>query len=247
MKYKVGDKVKLREDLTVSEKYGGLTYLYFMKEEVRDKGNVATIADTSVDYLRGVIGYDLKGYSYTYSEEMIERLVEESTDKKESNNMKYKVGDRVKIRKDLVVDEYYDEWCFTEEMERDVKSNDYILTISEAYTAYDENIPVYRYEEDTHRTNSQIHKWELTESMIEGLAEPPTDREKFEGWMRKLSSLGVDETWNAFNYCVTHKPDNYDYDAKLKVLSDYLFDTKKKMTKTEIEAELGYSIEIVEE
>jgi hypothetical protein len=160
--------------------------------------------------------------------------------------MKYKVGDRVKIRKDLVVSEYYDEWVFTEEMEKDVKSNDYILTISKAYIAYDEKTPVYQYEEDTHRTTPS--SWELTESMIEGLVEV-TDREKFEDCMRKLSSLnGSSEVWKAFNRCVTHDPEVLGYDDDLKVISDYLFGAeKKKMTKAEIEAELGYEIEIVEE
>ena len=38
--------------------------------------------------------------------------------------MKYKVGDKVRIRKNLFVGNYYDEWCFTKEMEKDVKSND---------------------------------------------------------------------------------------------------------------------------
>lgn len=161
--------------------------------------------------------------------------------------MKYKIGDKVKIRKDLVVGDYYNEWLFTEEMEKDVKSNDYILTISKAYIAYDEKTPVYRYEENAHRTNSQIQRWELTEAMIEGLVEP-TDKEKFEGWMRKLSSIdGHNKIWNAFDWLTTLNPDNDNYEDNLKIVSDYLFGVeKKKMTKAEIEEKLGYKIEIVE-
>lgn len=159
---------------------------------------------------------------------------------------KYKVGDKVKIRKDLVVGEYYDEWVFTNEMEKDIKANDYILTISKAYIAYDEKTPVYQYEEDAHRTN--VSSWELTEAMIEGLVEP-TDREKFEEGMRKLSSLnGGSEVWKAFSRCVTRDPEVLGYDDDLKIISDYLFgEERKRMTKAEIEAELGYKIEIVEE
>lgn len=159
--------------------------------------------------------------------------------------MKYKVGDKVRIRKDLVVDEHYDEWLFTKQMKEDIEANNYILTISKADIAYDEKTPVYNYEKDK---DAHSPNWELTESMIEGLVEL-TDREKFEGWMRKLSSLKCeDKPWRAFNNIVTSDPDNKEYEATLKVISDYLFGAeKKKMTKAEIEAELGYEIDIVEE
>lgn len=162
--------------------------------------------------------------------------------------MKYKVGDKVRIRKDLAVGYYYDEWLLTEGMDEDIKSNDYILTISDAYIAYDEKTPVYHYEEGTFFGS----KWELTEAMIEGLCEP-TDREKFEGWMRKLSRLdSKDDTWKAFDRLTYLEADDVedkeDFEKALKLVADYLFGVeKKKMTKAEIEAELGYSIEIVEE
>ena len=137
-------------------------------------------------------------------------------------------------------------------MEKDVKSNDYILTISKAYIAYDEKTPVYQYEEDTHRTNSQIQKWVLTEAMIEGLAAEITesDREKFEGWMKELGRLnGGNDVWKSFDRLTYLDPDEDEkkFEEALKTVADYLFDTKKKMTKAEIEAELGYEIEIVEE
>ena len=51
--------------------------------------------------------------------------------------MKYQIGDKVRIRKDLVVGDCYNEWLFTYQMKKDIKSNDYILTISDAYIAYD--------------------------------------------------------------------------------------------------------------
>lgn len=248
MKYDIGDEVIIRKDLVVGDRYGGVTCFEWMKKEIEQKGNIAIIADAGVDS-KGVIRYDFKGFGYSYSEQMIEGLVEkESTSKKGSNNMKYKVGDKVKIRKDLVVGDYYNEWLFTEEMEKDVKSNDYILTISKAYIAYDEKTPVYQYEECTTRADDS--RWELTESMIEGVVVESTDREKFEECMRKLSSLSLnshDNVWEAFNNLTYLSVNDSSYDETLKVVSDYLFGPKKKMTKAEIEAKLGYEIEIVEE
>ena len=83
--------------------------------------------------------------------------------------------------------------------------------------------------------------------MIEGLCEP-TDREKFEECMRKLSSLNGSSTeWRAFDNLTLFNPDEANYEDYLKVVSNYLFGEPKKMTKAEIEAELSYKIEIVEE
>lgn len=154
--------------------------------------------------------------------------------------MKYKIGDKVRIKKDLVVNNDYGYDCYIEEMDDIAKENDYILTIEDCVFNNTEYIMV---------EDSEGCSW--TDEMIEGLVtdemiEEPTDREKFEGWMRKLSSLkGEDRVWNAFNYCVTTEPNKRGYEDELKIISDYLF--AKKMTKAEIEAELGYSIEIVEE
>lgn len=240
MKYTIGDKVKLREDLVAGDRYGGLTFLYFMKDELRDKGNVATITNTNVDS-KGVIGYDLKGYSYTYSEEMIEGLVEESTDKKESNNMKYKVGDKVKIRRDLIVGKSYtvsDLPCtFVREMKKTSESYDYVtITLCDP-----RDKDRYKIHED-----GGVYWW--TDAMFE-----ESDRHKFEECMRKLSRLdSKDDTWKALDRLTYLEADDAedkeDFEKSLKLVADYLFGAeKKKMTKAEIEAKLGYEIEIVEE
>ena len=153
--------------------------------------------------------------------------------------MKYKIGDKVRIRRDLVAGKGYytghskDTDNYTFGMDELVKNHDYVLTIAK----YANN--------DTEYEMLESDRFWWTESMIEGLAET-TDREKFEEWMRKLSSLdGYDERWEAFNNCVTLEPDEKGYEDNLKIISDYLFG--KKMTKAEIEAELGYDIEIVGE
>lgn len=148
--------------------------------------------------------------------------------------MKYKIGDKVRIKRGLEAHHRYGNNSYVSAMDRVAKDNDYILTIR----GYNSTLTQYTMDEDK-------DCWLWTDEMIEGLVEP-TDREKFEGWMRKLSSLEYDnDVWNAFNYLVATEPNEKGYENKLKIVSDFLF--AKKMTKAEIEAELGYSIEIVEE
>jgi hypothetical protein len=148
--------------------------------------------------------------------------------------MKYKIGDKVRIKKDLVVEKAYGDNTYIGKMDTIAKNFDYILTIK----GYNFNRTQYVMLEDG-------EMWNWTEEMIEGLYIEPTDREKFEECMRKLSSLkSEDRVWNAFNHCVTTEPDEDGYEDELKIISDYLFG--KKMSKTEIEKELGYKIEIVE-
>ena len=147
--------------------------------------------------------------------------------------MKYKIGDKVRIRRDLVVGDRYGGLTYLGGMAKEVEANggNYV-TITDAGVDSSDAI-WYDFEE-------------LTFTYSEEMIEEPTDRERFEGWMRKLSSLPCDnEVWHAFDYCVTTEPDTCGYEDELKIISDYLF--AKKMTKAEIEAELGYKIEIVEE
>lgn len=155
--------------------------------------------------------------------------------------MKYKVGDKVRIRRDLVVGKGYytghskDTDNYTSSMDELVKNHDYVLTIAK----YGNNATEYEMLE------SDLFWW--TESMIEGLAEP-TDREKFEEWMKKLSNLNSNtDTWRAFDKLTYLNEDEKEFKEAFNIVADYLFEEKKKMTKAEIEAELGYKIEIVEE
>lgn len=75
-RYKVGDVVRIREDLTVGNKYGGLTYYDGMQREVKEKGNVVTIAEAGAD-LSGVFWYTFEGYGFSYSDEMIKESIED--------------------------------------------------------------------------------------------------------------------------------------------------------------------------
>jgi len=156
--------------------------------------------------------------------------------------MKYKVGDRVRIRKDLVVDKSYadadhTECYFTEEMGKVKEKYDY-ATIK---TCNDHHNDRYQICED-----NSGYWW--SDEMFE-----KSDRHKFEECIRKLSRLdSKDDVWKAFDRLTYLEADDAedkkDFEKALKLVADYLFGAeKKKMTKAEIEAELGYEIEIVEE
>lgn len=73
-KYKIGDRVKIREDLEVNEKYGSH---YFVEEMCGVRGSTLTI---DKEYKDGT--YRMKEMGYNWTEEMIEGLSEESINKK---------------------------------------------------------------------------------------------------------------------------------------------------------------------
>lgn len=92
-KYKKGDKVVIRKDLEVDEYYGDF-YWSIDKEYMKEKDYVVIEELYDCDYLVD------DGYCIT--DEMIEGLYNEV-----NNKPKYKIGDKVVIRKDLEVCEYY--------------------------------------------------------------------------------------------------------------------------------------------
>lgn len=76
MKYKVGDKVRLRNDLKIDEIYGGVTFLDSM-EKVKDK--ILTIADCYSNESSNF--YEVVGDKFWYSEEMFEGVIGTNFDK----------------------------------------------------------------------------------------------------------------------------------------------------------------------
>lgn len=117
--FKVGDRVRLREDLKVGVVYGGLTYLNSMlkpgtettiKERLTATGNVLLASDES---------------SYIYSTAMLEHVEEKQNiseklsvplSEKEEIKSRLGVGDVVKIRKDIKDDQTYDGFDYREGM-----------------------------------------------------------------------------------------------------------------------------------
>lgn len=72
MKYKVGDKVKVREDLEIGETYGGLTFSVQMREY---RGQIVTIKTADDDSYQ-IEEDELNWY---WTEEMLEDIEEENT------------------------------------------------------------------------------------------------------------------------------------------------------------------------
>jgi hypothetical protein len=75
MKYKVGDKVKIRSDLQVDEYYGRQKFVALMRPR---SGDVVVIER---EYNDG--SYEVSGSDYIWSEEMIEGLASERDDVKD--------------------------------------------------------------------------------------------------------------------------------------------------------------------
>lgn len=104
MKFKVGDKVKVREDLVVNECYDEYTFSEGMEEY---KGNIVEIKEVLWN------AYTLKGIGYHWSDAMLKEFKEEI---KEDTVMKFSVGDKVRVREDLVEGEYYGYYMFSHDM-----------------------------------------------------------------------------------------------------------------------------------
>ena len=73
MKYKVGDKVRIRKDIKLGEDYGGVIVTMSM---LRYRGEVSTIQDTDCDGC-----YYFEENIYGWAEDMIEGLAEEAQPK----------------------------------------------------------------------------------------------------------------------------------------------------------------------
>lgn len=72
MKYKVGDKIKIREDLVEGEWYG---YEYFSKYMKKFLGKVCTISDINENTY--VLEEDDESIKWYWTDEMIERRIED--------------------------------------------------------------------------------------------------------------------------------------------------------------------------
>ena len=171
--------------------------------------------------------------------------------------MKYKVGDKVRIRKDLKEDKRYGEYCADEEMEEMAGK---IVTIEHVYEHVYED--VYEIKED-----SNSNYW--TDEMFEGYAKPSKE-ELFAMPLGTIIKIDKEED-NVFvkvgeddfcNNCADHlEIDDINDDLSLerfgiKILeiqepsynTIYTADKEvKEMTIAEIEKELGYPIKVIKE
>lgn len=90
MKYKVGDKVRVRDDLVVYKAY--CHGFYFIPQMACCKGRTVTISRIGDDFYK--IKDDI--YYCSWADEMFENV-----------KTKHKVGDKVRVRKDLVHGKLY--------------------------------------------------------------------------------------------------------------------------------------------
>lgn len=153
----------------------------------------------------------------------------------------YKVGDKVVIRKDLKVGVPYGTKTFVSIMRKMCDEHDYILTIKEvreddAYYMEENKI-------DLVWTDQMIEKLYVdTDTKFEAFLKEVVDGESGEyggAWFR-IRSLIESKCGDSKKETIQWLVDFYNnFVPKDEIV--------KKMTKAEIEAELGYNIEIVEE
>lgn len=143
MKYKVGDKVRVKTDLVVDKTYGGVC---FVKNMAHWRGHIVTISRIG-DYFYK-IEENLYPFDYNWTDEMFEDVVE---------TKRYKVGDKVKVREDLIDCETYDEINYVSDMD---EWKGKIVTISYANDNY------YEIAED-----NQTDKWMWSAEMFEDVSD----------------------------------------------------------------------------
>lgn len=156
--------------------------------------------------------------------------------------MKYKVGDKVKVRDDLIVDCRYGSDIFVDGMSA-LKGK--VVTIKMCYE-YNNS---YRIEEDIYA---------LTDEMFEDETATEAEIAKFRAFLEEVADYRSSEymeqyDWLGYIMGIGAVDCNEEVDEKIDKFCNFYRtftptkETKKKMTKAEIEEELGYKIEIVEE
>lgn len=147
MKYKIGDVVKVRDDLQGGEKYGECDIIGAM---LKFRGTIDTIEYIDED---GDFELASEDNPFTWHKDMLEPVAIEddlkstNVDKiKEENSMKYKIGDVVRIKNDLVVGEKYGRCYVVEGMLKFRGTLDtiyYIDTVGDFYLSNNDNTYVW--------------------------------------------------------------------------------------------------------
>lgn len=99
-KFKVGDKVRVRKDLLVDTFYDdGCKFTSDMENTLGKVGKIVS----NVGLIRYMVKFGSDDYyhSYCYSNSMLEPINEEE----------FKVGDKIRVREDLLIDSFYDDGC----------------------------------------------------------------------------------------------------------------------------------------
>lgn len=187
MKYKVGDKVIVRKDLEAGKVYDGINFVRNME---KFKGKKVTIKE--IDSIPDYYVIDGDDNRYWWNDEMFEDINIKSP--------KYKVGDKVKLKQDLVVGKTYKGIEFLNAMEEDKNK---ILTIQGNVC---ENCYFYDVEESG---------FTYSEEMLEDIKD--TDNEQVILIACKINSTGNIYYWktNTFylsigDYVIVKNKNDYD-------------------------------------
>ena len=109
-KFKIGDKVRVRRDLLVDTFYDdGCKFIKDMEDTLGEVGKIIRIVNNE-EQVRYMVkfGFNVCYYPYCFSKSMLELINEED----------FKIGDRIKVKDNLLIDTFYDDGCkFIKDME----------------------------------------------------------------------------------------------------------------------------------
>lgn len=241
-KFKVGDKVRIKSNISTTKKYNGGCCV---TEEMFDKiGDIETIKRVDAHITTDEARYTITNSDYYWTDDMLERV---------EDTMKYKVGDKVRVREDLVVDRTYGNDCFVSGM---VIMKGKEVTIDEV----NEGAETYRIKEC---------RFNWTEEMFEENGDKPSLKGKIVEVAAGYTYYMISETkglrngyhatnisWFATNDFYPIKVWEVD-DEKVASLGglcgakgELIWEAeaeKVEMTVAEIEKALGYSVKIIKE
>ena len=244
-KFKIGDKVRFIGDIKKHEQYDN--------------------EDNYIgDFIKKYDSFTIKNFTGIYYELKENPFWSFDENELELVKTKYKIGDKVKVREDLVTNELYEKEIFVDEM-----------NIYKGKTTRIENVF-----ENGEYTLVDCNYWAFTDEMLE----PVLDNPVLDNLIKEFTiddlidaPLGTKITFdNKKEFIKTNKLDFEDSDYCLTISEEilenltlnqeysfigykitkveipeyktvYVDNTKKKMTLKEIEEKLGYEIELVEE
>jgi uncharacterized protein YodC (DUF2158 family) len=156
-KFKVGDKVRVKEGLIASKVYGGVNFSSYMSDSI---GKVGTVKKERQDKHHNLILYslDIEGIEdiqeYFYSEEMLELVTDEP---------KFKVGDKVRVKEGLETPRFYGGVFFSSHMRESVGKVGIVIEVQL------DNVILYTLDiEGFEGLKSYVYSAEMLELVIDG-------------------------------------------------------------------------------
>ena len=238
-KFKTGDKVRIKRNISTTKTYNGGCNV--TKEMIDKIGDIETIEFVHYHTTNGEARYSISNSDYFWTDDMLERV---------ENTMKYKVGDKVRARKDLIVDETYGEDSFVLGMKN-------MLGKTVTIDIVDEKNKKYRIRECTFNWTDEMFedaKPSLKGKIVE-VAAGYTYYMVTETTGVRESSHASGIAWSDTSFCPVKVWEiNMRYVGKLSDLctakGELIWEKeekKKEMTVAEIEKALGHSVKIVKE